>query len=394
MKKIAFAIVALALLLSSVVPACADLAQVHDFPQNEAEQIIADYLDFMIVCEKRTSTQCAAYDIGLEFCEEPSWARLQKTRLALHTARRELTRYFSPGYADMAQKLVEEIRFLEPMEFIDAAAVSQTVYVDNLSIQAEWDSLIADWNMAFYTKERLSWLKQEVETVKLCAEIEASVNMTYLNALLLMLPDTGQVLYEEALSFFPYASTYVQTWLNTPQAVGEQVAQLLSAYPTDDLLFLLTKFQAIAYDRTGGTSKGHALFFDDAPLLIPFPSDDEFKQAEFRYLTTEDTRISSMAEMDQASGDLYVQWRADQDQFDAYTALLASMRIEPLKITKEGEKKTLLYHGYSEKPFMLFYDDGLAGVLFTENSADFAPLAYCAQCIQQKIKTSQGGKTP
>lgn len=124
MKKAAFAIVALALFLSSVVPACADLAQVHDFPQNETEQIIADYLDFMIVCEKRTSTKCAAYDIGLEFCEKPNWARLQKTRLALHTARRELARYSSPGYADRAQKLVEEIRFLDPMEFIEAAVIS------------------------------------------------------------------------------------------------------------------------------------------------------------------------------------------------------------------------------------------------------------------------------
>ena len=394
MKKAAFAIVELSLLLSSVVPACADLAQVHDFPQNETERIIADYLDFMIVCEKRTSTKCAAYDIGLEFCEEPNWARLQKTRLALHTAGRELARYSSPGYADRAQKLVEEIRFLAPMEFIEPAVISQTVYIDNTNVQAEWDSLIADWNMAFYTENRLSWLKQEVEVFKLGMEIEASVNMTYLNALLLMLPDTGQALYEEALSFFPHASTYAKTWLDTPQAAGERVAQLLSAYPADDLSFLLTKFQAIAYDRTGGTNEDTTLFFEDAPLLIPFPSDDAFKRAEFRYLTAENTRISSMADMDQASGELYVQWSADPDQFDAYIALLASMRIEPLKITEESEKKTLLYHGYSEKPFMLFYDDGLAGVLFTENSADFAPLTYCAQCIQQKLKIHQGGKTP
>lgn len=383
MKKTCTLLLLVLCLFGASAQAQRSLSDLKNNPQDDRELVISAYLGYLDAQEITVRAESIAYQAALDFCNAPTWAKLEYACSIMNAAVLEIGLQDEPEAVSFTPEQIANA----DMELTELVETNLSTWNSNRAqTMIALKSRSQDVRYLSFTDKDVSILQAEIEAKLADVQLASAIDMAMLNGMLILLDD-GQALYAQAQTQYSYLSQYPLTWYDSGEEIEALADDLMDQEfeNLDAMNLALTQSTARLYDMQGGTDDSTPIWYADAPLLIPIPQLDEFEDASYFDIDADGHLILSVN--GNAVENRYVEWPSDRAQFDSYVALLASLDILPVKTSEGEEKQTLLYYGQNDNPFALIYEeDGLACVMFYPGSAAFAPLAYCQAVRAQEAQ--------
>ena len=383
MKKTCTLFLLVLCLFGASAQAQRSLSDLKNAPQDDRELVISAYLGYLDAQEITVRAESVAYQAALDFCNAPTWAKLEYACSIMNAAVLEIGLQDEPEAVSFTPEQIANA----DMELTELVETDLSTWNSNRAqTMIALKSRSQDVRYLSFTDKDVSILQAEIEAKLTDVQLASAIDMVMLNDMLTNLSD-GQSMYAQAQTQYPYLAQYPLTWCASTQEAEALANELMDQEfeNLDAMNLALTQSTARLYDIQGGTDAAAYIFYAGAPLMIPIPQTDEFEDAAYFDVDAEGHLILSVN--GNAAENRYVEWSSDREQFDSYVALLASFDILPVKTSEKEGKQTLLYYGQNDNPFALIYqEDGLASAMFYPGSAAFAPLAYCQAVRAQEAK--------
>ena len=374
MKK-TFVLLAIVLCMFSVsAQAQRSLSDLRSAPQDDREQVVAAYLGYLDAQEITVHAKSVAYQAALDFCNAPTWEKFEHACTVMNAAMLEISLQNAPEAVSFTPEQIANAN-MGGMEIAETDLLAWSGNRVQTVIALKSKSL--DLRYSVFNDKDIAALQANIETELTDLQLASAIDMVILNDMLTNFDD-GQSMYAEAQAQYPSLSQYPLTWCGSDEEAEELANDLmdLEFENLDAMNIALTQSTARLYDVSGGTDDSTPILYADAPLLIPIPQTEEFEEATYFDIDADGHLILSAT--GNAAENRYVEWACNQEQFDSYVALLASLDILPVKESEQEDHRTLLYYGQNDNLFGLTYEeDGMASVMFYPHSAAFAPLTYC-----------------
>ena len=383
MKKTYMLLLLVLCLFGASAQAQRSLSDLKNTPQNDRERVISAYLGYLDAQEITVRAESVAYQAALDFCDAPTWAKLEYACSVMNAAVLEIGLQDKPEAVSFTPEQIANAD-MELTEIVETDLSAWNSNREQTIIALKSQS--QDVRYLSFTDKDVSILQAEIEAKLTDVQLASAIDMVMLNDMLIPLDD-GQSLYAQAQTQYPYLSQYPLTWYASSEETEALADDLMDQEfeNLDAMNLALTQSTAQLYDIQGGTDDSTPILYADAPLLIPVPQLDEFEDASYFDVDADGNLILSVN--GNAVETRYVEWSSDQAQFEAYVALLASLDVLPVDTSEEEDSQMLLYYGKNDNLFALTYEEeGVASVLFKSGSAAFAPLAYCQAVRAQEAQ--------